>query len=65
MRPFLPFLLLVVATSLETGGDAIIRLGLMTRALALRAGLMLAGAAGLGGGWSARMSRRSLCLSRP
>jgi small multidrug resistance family-3 protein len=47
MRPFLPFLLLVVATSLETGGDAIIRLGLMPRALALRAGLMLAGAATL------------------
>jgi len=47
IRPLLPFLLLVLATTFETGGDAIIRLGLMPRAWPLRLGLMLAGAATL------------------
>ena len=38
-------LLLILATSLEAGGDAIIRIGLKPNDLAARVGLMLAGAA--------------------
>ena len=40
-----PFLLLILATSLEAGGDAVIRIGLKPHDLAVRAGLMLAGGA--------------------
>ena len=39
----MPFALLVLATTFETGGDAIIRLGLRPHALAARVLLMLAG----------------------
>ena len=43
LRFLLPFMLLVVATSLEAGGDAIVRIGLKPHALLVRAGLMLSG----------------------
>jgi hypothetical protein len=38
------FLFLIVATSLETAGDAIVRLGMAQNAWPLRSGLFLAGA---------------------
>ncbi len=41
----IPTLLLILATSLEAGGDAVIRIGLKPHDLAARAGLMLAGGA--------------------
>ena len=40
-----PILLLILATSLEAGGDAVIRIGRKPHDLAARAGLMLAGGA--------------------
>ncbi len=43
MRHLLPFALLVLATMLETGGDAIIRVGLRPHPLPARVLLMLAG----------------------
>ena len=46
MRLLIP-LLLVLATTLEAGGDALIRAGLQTHAIPLRIALMLAGAAAL------------------
>ncbi len=44
MRYLIPFGLLVLATTFEASGDAIIRLGLRPHALPARALLMLAGA---------------------
>ena len=44
MRSLLPLALLVLATTLETGGDALIRVGLKPHAVPARALLMLAGA---------------------
>ncbi len=44
MRYLIPFALLVVATTLEAGGDAIIRVGLRSDAIPVRAMLMLTGA---------------------
>ena len=49
MKILLPLLLLVVATVLEAGGDAIIRVGLGPHALPLRLLLIAAGGATLTG----------------
>ena len=43
MKSLLPLGLLILATTLETSGDAIIRIGLKPHAVPIRAGLMLAG----------------------
>lgn len=45
MRYLIPFCLLVVATTLEASGDAIIRIGLRSHPAPARVALMLAGAA--------------------
>ncbi len=44
MQYAIPFLLLVLATTLEASGDAIIRIGLGPHSFLVRVGLMLAGA---------------------
>lgn len=49
MKTLFPLALLVVATLLEAGGDAIIRVGLQPHALPLRLLLMAAGGAALTG----------------
>ena len=43
MRFLMPLALLVLATTLEAGGDAILRIGLKPHAVPVRIGLMLAG----------------------
>ena len=45
MKVLVPLALLVLATSLEASGDAIIRVGLKPHSVPLRAGLMLVGGA--------------------
>ena len=47
MKSLLPLGLLILATTLETSGDAIIRVGLTPRAVPIRAGHGRAGASGV------------------
>jgi small multidrug resistance family-3 protein len=44
MKAFSPFLFLLLATTLEVSGDALVRLGIYNHAGWMRAGIMLAGA---------------------
>ena len=48
-KALLPFALLVLATTLEAGGDAIIRVGLRPHAVPIRLALMLTGGVVLAG----------------
>ena len=44
MKPFIPFLFLLLATTLEVSGDALVRIGIFNHIGWARAGIMLAGA---------------------
>ena len=45
MSTAVPFLVLLLAAMLEAGGDALVRTGLHSESIALRAGMFVAGAA--------------------
>ena len=44
MKPFIPFLFLLLATTLEVSGDALVRMSIYNHAGWMRAGFMIAGA---------------------